>query len=191
MAALKRHLLNLAGLLVILAVGFGASRLYNPDPFDLGVEGVELPRLSAFDPVDVVFDLDNARISFALELKSTATQGPIVADILELYRWSRQHYRPVKCGDEYPPELCKYGTTQIWVLQRGQVTVVGGVAEAYQVIWAMGLDQEQIDQLLNSIPPATVSELDQFHQRAAQSTDGTGGFSQFVNPPAPFQGLPR
>jgi len=184
-------------LLLLVALGLGvlvASQnpieSYDP-PRTVIQKGVEIPGLSAFEVVDYVFDPEGGRISLALELTDRATNGGIIADLMELYRWSGEFYPPTKCGDDYPPELCKIGATDIWVLQRGQVTVVGGVAEAYEVIWVMGLDQVQIDRLLASIPPATIAEMDQFHQRVSQNTGGTGGYSQFPNPPVPFGGLSR
>ena len=186
---MKRPILNALALLVILAVGFTASRSYNPSSAGLGVEGVVLPRLESLKLVETVFLPDEGRIAMALELTERSTPGGIIADVLEIYRWSRQHYQPIKCGPEAPPGMCQIGQTEIYILLRGTVKTVDGDADAYLLGWVMWLDQHYIDRLLASNPPETIQELDSFHQRIAQETQETSGNSLILEQAVTWRGI--
>lgn len=188
---MKRLILNAIALLVIVAVGFLASRSYDAPKMTVPGTDIPAPELRELQIVDILFEPENARIVLALEIPENPTSGGIIADIMEIYRWSRGYYLPIRCGEDYPPELCKVGTTEIYLLSRAEIRVVGGVANVYMLEIAMGLDQIQMDKLLNGTPPETLQELFGFHQEVQQATQGTGGYVFTPVSPQMFSGIPR
>ena len=193
---MRRLLVRLLILAVILVVGgLIASQCsvksYEPPQATIA-NGIPAPEVRYLRIVEILFEPENARIAVALEIpERVPPTGGVIADIMEVYRWSRSYYLPIKCGEEYPPELCQIGITEIYLLSRSELPVVGGIADVYLVEIAMGLDQMQMDRLLNGTPPETLQELFGFHQEVAQATQGTGGYISVPENPQLFTGIPR
>lgn len=188
--------------LLIVAVVAVASTKGNLGIVNLGAPGQgnqpkDFPSLTALKPIPAggfYIHPESGRIGVALQVNVTAGGNPddLARDIVAVYRWGRDHYGPVKCGPDYPPNLCRYGEIGIILL----VTVPsesfgpeGKISrESYAAIIEMGCDQIQIDKMLAD-PPADLDALDQFQAQAAQASLGTGCYAQTYDPPVPFNGF--
>jgi len=198
---MKRRILNIVALLVIVAVGFLASRSYDK-PLTIAPDSdTPAPEVNYLGIVEILFEPEGVperslpgRIAIALEIpERTPPPGGFLADLLEVYRWSRQYYLPIKCGDDYPPNLCQYGQTEIYLVSRTEFPVIGGMADVYAIRYVLFLDQEQIDNLFASGVAELMEspqDLVDFHLQVAQNTQGTGG--NFVAPEGLqiFPGIP-
>ena len=188
---MKRRILNTVALLVIVAVGFLASRAYDPPPMTMADSGIPVPDLT-LEIADTLFEPENGHIALALVIpERVPPSGVIIADVLEVYRWSRGYYLPIKCGKDYPPDLCQIGQTEIYLIQPTTVTRRGAPIELDVLLLSMGLDQVQIDKLLNGTPPETQQELFGFHAQVMQETGTTGGYLYQPEGMQLFLGIPR
>jgi len=188
---MKRRILNTVALLVIVAVGFLAFRAYDPPPPTMADSGIPVPDLT-LEIADTLFEPENGRIALALVIPERAPpSGVLIADILEVYRWSRSYYLPIKCGEDYPPEMCRVGGTEIYLIQPMTMTRRGAPVELDVLLLSVGLDQIQIDNLLKGTPPETLQELFGFHEQVMQATGNTGGFILQPEGMQMFLGIPR
>jgi hypothetical protein len=189
---MKRLILNTVALLVIVAVGFLALRAYDPPPMTMADSGIPVPEVKYLEIADTLFEPENGRIAIALVIpERVPPTGGIIADILEVYRWSRSYYLPIKCGEDYPPEMCRIGLTEIYLIQPTTVMRRGMPIELDTLLISMGLDQIQIDKLLNGTPPETLQELFGFHEQVMQTTQSTGGYIYQPEEPQLFLAIPR
>jgi hypothetical protein len=174
----KRLIINLVAFLIIGAVAFLASRFYSTGGAPSQAAGEDFPKLS-IQVVETKVEPAKIQAAVVLDNKSVSEED-FVADILEIYTWGRSYFRPYKCGDEYPPNLCQYGEVHIFVLvpMEGVPSTTGPV-EVYMTLVELWLDQAQIDVLL-SAQPTSFTELDEFHSSVAQQTEGTGGGATVV-----------
>lgn len=188
---MKRLILNTVAFLVIVAVGFLAFRAYDPPPMTMADSGIPVPDLT-LEIADTLFEPKNGHIAIALVIPERfPPSGVIIADVLEIYRWSRSYYLPIKCGEDYPPGLCQYGQTEIYLIQPTTVTRRGMPMELDVLLLSVGLDQDQIDKLLNGTPPETLQELWDFHAQVMQETSSTGGYIYQPEGMQLFLGIPR
>ncbi len=185
----KRLVLNTIAILVIAAVAFLAYRSYSASNAPKLDGGGDLPSLRTLKIVDAT--VDPGAIQVAIDLVKGADEKTAVADFLEIYKWGRTHFGPIKCGPDYPLALCQIGEVRIYLLKQTEVPSTQGPVLAYAVIGSMGLDQVQIDVLLNkdTVQPATFDELVAFHKNVADQTAGTGGYIQLNSAPLIFTGL--
>ena len=118
--------------------------------------------------------VDPAKVQVAIEIDS-ADEPAIVADLVTLYRWGRTKFDPIKCGEEYPPELCSIGEVHILFLKPVDdvPSTTGPVDGVYLTQLEIWLDQIQIDVMLDpSVAPTSFAELDQLHATAAEKNGG-------------------
>lgn len=186
----KRFFKNVFALLIILAVGFVAFRNYQPPA--VTVKNVDLPKLNGMKPfTDSSYIVDKDVIKVAFEIDPSATEKVIVADIIEIYRWGRSGFAEAKCGEDYPKEMCRWGSVSIAVIvgQR-QISLDKGTVRVPMAIYYSWLDQIQIDHLLAMKPPTTLKELIGFHDAVSKATKSTGGMGVFFENPVRFEGWP-
>jgi len=201
LAAMKRRILNALSLIVIVAVGVLASRFYDK-PLTIAPDSdTPAPDVNYLGIVEILFEPEGVperslpgRIAIALEIpERTPPPGGFLADLLEVYRWSRQYYLPIKCGDDYPPNLCQYGQTEIYLVGRSKMQVIGGMADVYALRYVMILDQQQIDNLFAGGVAELMEgpqDLVDFHLQVAQTTQGTGGGFAAIEGLQIFPGIP-
>lgn len=184
-----RRILVLLAVLGIAALIVSHCSVQSYGPPKLQISGFDGPDLKTLVVVDHLVDLEKGRIALAFEIPDDANSGGLIADVLETYRWANAHYLPVKCGNLYSPEMCRIGITEIYIVERSEVPVVGGTAETYLLKVAMGLDQIQVDRLLAAPPPETQQELVAFHTQVDAETAGTGGYFRPITAPQIFAGF--
>lgn len=174
---MKRLAINIVAILIIAAVAFLASRYASPK--GLTLDQIDLPQLSAMKVVEA--KVDAARVQVAIEIVGE-DEPAIVADFVTLYQWGRTKFGPVKCGSEYPPELCQIGEVHIFLLgsQEDVPSVTGEPVEVYLTKLEIWLDQVQIDANLDPTIQS-FAEFEKIHNSVAQKTQGTGGGIELVN----------
>lgn len=169
---MRRLAINIVALLIIAAVallGFSPSSQSTAQPD----ENVDLPQLSAMKIVEA--KVDDARVQVAIEIV-TSDEPTIVADFVALYQWGRIKFGPVKCGKEYPVELCQIGEVHIFLLalEEDVPSPTGEPVEVYLTKLEIWLDQIQIDANLDPTIQS-FAEFEEIHNSVAQETQGTGG----------------
>ncbi|MEX0887955.1 MAG: hypothetical protein WD940_01190 [Patescibacteria group bacterium] len=191
---MKRRLLNAATALVIAGIWILAPRFYNYEPPPQTFGWAEAPDLKAFPVVDLLVDSENSHIFIALEIPERAATPLLIADVLETYRWSQRYFRPLLCGEAELPYLCKIGLTEIYLVSRVPASGSGlrcAVGETYVMEVSFGLNQLEIERLLNGTLPETLQEFFGFHQEVGERTGDTGGYLKPYDPPQFFCGFPR
>ncbi len=190
-----RFILNIAATLLLVAILFLAFKFYNPS----GIATIgDSPPLTTLELLDVqVKDSPATIVTISANLPAKGpTSQAVAADILSSYNWSRQYFRPYKCGPEYPASLCRIGVTQIIIFstQEGACWNPPNVKPcqvqiASVIFW---LDQTYVERLPFG-EPLTIEELIYFHQQVAQETidprsgKPTGGnFAQLESDPRLF-----
>lgn len=184
----KRLVVNTAAALLIIGVAVLASLSY--EPLSKNVGNIEPPALATLKVVDVLSPKPSL-VALALRIPEKSG-GDLVSDILETYRWARAKFPSViKCGKEYPGELCDYGVVVIFLVSstHEEIPLVHSTDQGYDKVALLILDQTQIDKLLAKIPPETMQEVLEFHQKVAQETEGTGGGVKVYNDLSIFGGL--
>lgn len=177
----KRLAINLVAVLIIGVVALLATLSYQtaPKTGSSPVEVTDLPKFSAMKIVEV--KVEDAKVQVAIEVVGE-DEPAIVADFVTLYQWGRSYFRPVKCGKEYPPNLCQIGEVHVFllVLEKDVPSPTGEPVEVYLTKLEIWLDQSQIDAHLDPTI-RSFAELDELHSRVAQETQGTGGGAEVKN----------
>lgn len=178
----KRLAINFVAILIIGVVAFLAIRGYQtaPKAGSSSVEASDLPELTS---LVVETKVEPTKVQAAIVLNRDGEEA-FVADVLDIYAWGRDHFRPIKCGDEYPPNLCQIGEVHIVILipAKGVPSTNGESVDVYMTLVELWLDQTQIDVLFSPAAiPTSFAELDEFHASVAQQTQGTGGGAEVVN----------
>lgn len=174
----KRNIINAVAILIIAAVA-----LLGFSPFSQSAgqsqKAADLPRLSTMKIVEA--KVDTAKVQVAIEIVNK-NEPAIVADFVTLYQWGRTKFGPVKCGKEYPVELCQIGEVHIFLLtlEEDVPSPAGPPVEVYLTKLEIWLDQIQID---TNLDPTIQSfaELDKLFNDVAQQTQGTGGGAETKN----------
>lgn len=171
-----------------LATRYGVPSYEKPRPATLAE--ANLPPLSALKPIEGGLDIrpQAGVVRVALEVQRGSSDEAVTADLLAIYRWGRGYYTELKCGPDYPANMCRVGLVTVLLVGREQVVTTTGTAERYVKVLAMGLDQIQLDKLL-AAPPANFEAMLEWHAAVAEATLGTGGFIRAYNPPEPFEGF--
>ncbi|OGD73853.1 hypothetical protein A3A84_04050 [Candidatus Collierbacteria bacterium RIFCSPLOWO2_01_FULL_50_23] len=168
---IQRRIVNLLALLVIVAVGLTANRYYAAGTKTAQTD-INLPRVSTMKIVET--KVEDEKVQVAIEVTSS-DEAAITADLVSLYRWGRSKFRPVKCGEEYPPELCSIGEVHIFFLapQKDVPSTTGELVDVYRMRLEIWLDQFQIDTFLNPSSGLTMfAEVNLFHTAAAEKNGG-------------------
>ncbi len=174
----KRFLINSLSILIILVIVMVAL---NPKSSDkISFDQTDIPSVSFTNIVDLSIRSTSQgdRIKVALTRSGNTVNGEAFAqDILTVYKWGDTHFAPVKCGGNYPKELCKFGFVEVWLLTplKDISKVGGGKVDVYQTVIKFVLDQRQIEDELSKVDIRTVDDLVDFHQSVARETGGTGG----------------
>lgn len=186
----KRFFKNAFALLIILAVGFIAFRNYRPP--EIAVRNIDLPHLNALKPfTDSIYIVDEDVIKVAFELDPSANEKEVVADVVEIYRWGRSRFAEAKCGEDYPKEMCRWGSVSITlVVGQRHISLDKGTVRVPMAIYFSWLDQNQIDGLLGINPPTTLKDLIAFHDSVFKATKSTGGMGVFFENRVRFEGWP-
>lgn len=177
----KRLAINIVAILIIGAVAFLASSPFSQSAAGRPSKDVDLPKLSAMKIVEA--KVDDAKVQVAIEIVAR-DEPAIVADFVAIYRWGRTKFGPIKCGSEYPPELCQIGEVHIFLLtlEEDVPSPTGKPVEVYLTKLEIWLDQIQIDVRLDpTVRLSSFTEIDELHNSVARETQGTGGGAEMKN----------
>lgn len=181
-------------LIVLVAAGVLSSRLLPPSydkPRSVTLGEADLPPLKALKYVPekgLDIDLKRGAILVAVELIEGTNPDDLAADFIDIYRWGRTYFSPLKCGPDYPADMCKIGVVYILVVSLEETLNREGANQGYFPVLDISLDQVQIDRMMEN-PPGTIDELASFHQQVVEQTQGTGGSIKVYDPPEIFNGF--